>query len=86
MLASSVADPGGRGAMPPPSPVKISHKNMVAEGGHRDFMFPPIWRLDPLLQLYNSNFYYDHLLDKRLDKLIQIPDHDFSSILTQRCR
>ena len=42
---SAVADPrgGAEEAMPPPSPVQISHKKMAAKGGHIDFMFlgPP---------------------------------------------
>ena len=45
---------GERGPCPPPGPVKIIHKKMVAECGHIDFMFmflPPLLTrpLDPLL-------------------------------------
>ena len=49
-LYSSGSGGGAEGAMPPPSPVQISHKK---DGGHIDFMFlaPPLTRsLDPLLR------------------------------------
>ena len=44
---------GGEGAMPPPSPVEISHKKMDAEGARIDFMFlaPPLTRPLDLLKV-----------------------------------